>query len=518
MNTRNEDPAFARPTSAQATINGHRGPSRRKLRGAEEAAFFRTHAAQAVDLAANYLEKLESLPVCSVAKPGEVMALYPPNPPVAGVPLDRILRDIEEHLIPLMTHWQHPGWFAYFSSSASVAAILGDWMASVFGNNAMLHKTAPDVVEQELCVTGWMRNLLGLHPAFEGQIMPNASTSTLTALILARDAFAGIDSRDNGLAGRNNKPLTIYTSEHGHSSIDKAAFQAGFGLSNVRHISSDNNCRMLSAALDEEIRRDRDAGYLPVAIVSTAGTTATGSIDPLDEISDIAQRWGIYHHVDGAFGGMVGIDPTRRSLLRGIDRADSVVVNPHKWLTGLDCSTFFCKHPRLLRKVFSVVPSYLQHDDDADDPMNWGPSLSRRDRSMKLWFVLRHYGTEALIELVRDSIDLATQFAERVVTSNDFELVVPQSISVVVFRPKLSIVDDTIKDRINRRLIDRVIARGVASLSGTVLRGQFVIRLAVGNVRTTLKDIDLVWNALQEELPAARADIVRSSRAVAVLS
>jgi len=462
---------------------------------------FRAAAHAAVDWIADYLEHPERNPVRSRARPGEIARQLPSHAPAHGEPLDAMLADFHETILPGITHWNHPSFFAYFANSSSYPSIVGELLAAGLNANGMLWVTSPAVTELEQVTLDWLRQLMGLGDGWFGQITDTASVSTFYALAAAREA-AGLDIRARGMAARNDLPvLRVYCSEHVHSSIDKAVIALGLGHDNLVRIPADEHFRLRPDALQTAISADIANGYRPIAVVPCVGTTSTSSIDPVPEVVRIAKAHGCWVHVDAAYAGPAAIVPELRYLMDGVDGADSLVVNPHKWLfTSVDCSVLYTKRPDVLRQALSLLPEYLvtKNQDDVVNMMDYGIQLGRRFRSLKLWMVLRAYGAEGLAERIRFHCELAREFAGMVHFEGGWELTAPVPLSLVCFRyvPPGATEDDLA--RINSAIMERVNAGGTAYLSHTKLNGKYSLRLAIGNIRTDRQHIEGVWRELRE--------------------
>jgi aromatic-L-amino-acid decarboxylase len=392
--------------------------------------------------------------------------------------------------------------------------VLAELLAAALNVNAMLWRTSPSATELEDVVLGWLRTLIGLPDTFDGTITDTGSSSTLYALAAARELAADLKIRELGLAGRPDLPaLAVYCSEEAHSSIDKAAIALGLGLAGVRRVATDAEFRMDPSALERAIARDRARGARPLAVVATVGTTGVTAIDPVPAIADVCEREGLWLHVDAAYGGSAAVIPEMRHVLDGCDRAHSLVVNPHKWLfTPIDCSALFTRRPDLLRRAFSLVPEYLTTPDPGDvkNLMDYGISLGRRFRALKLWFVLRSFGAEGLADRLRAHLRLAREFASWVDAAPDFERLAPVPLSVVAFRhrPRGLGDDAAALDAHNARILDRLNATGEVYLSHTRVRGRYAIRLAVGNLHTERRHVERAWELIRDvaaELEAAAA-------------
>ncbi|HSS78264.1 MAG TPA: pyridoxal-dependent decarboxylase, partial [Thermoanaerobaculia bacterium] len=396
-----------------------------------------------------------------------------------------------------------PGFLAYFAITGSGPGIVGETLAAGLNVNAMLWRSSPAAVELEERVCDWLRQMMDLPAGFRGHINDTASSSSLVALAAARHRLP-IDVRVHGLAGRPEvPPLAVYCSDQAHSSIDKSAIVLGVGQENVRRIASDAAFRMSVPALAEAVARDRAAGKLPMAVVATVGSTSTTSIDPVAEIADLCAREKIWLHVDAAYAGSAAICPEYRALMTGIERADSLVVNPHKWLfTPVDCSVLFVRDPALLKGAFSLVPEYLRTGESSDvtNLMDLGFQLGRRFRSLKLWMVIRAFGVEGLRERIRHHCAMAKDLAGRIEADPRFELAAPVPFSTLCFRARLSSGSVEEQDRFNERLMARVNAAGPFFLSHTGLQGRFTLRVAIGNLRTEPVHMTALWELLTRSL------------------
>ena len=461
-----------------------------------------THGRELLAWIAKYLDHPERYPVVSRLAPGDVRHSLPSAPPARGESLETILRDFDDKIVPGITHWNHPAFFAYFSISSSVPGILAELLTAALDVNAMLWKTSPAATELEELVMDWLRQLLGLGAGWFGLINDTASISTMLALAAAREAKPELAIRSRGMAGRSDLPvLRVYCSEQAHSSVDKGALTLGFGLENVVKIPCDDAFRMIPAALEQAIAADLAAGFLPIACVATVGTTSTTSIDPVPAIAEICMRNRIWLHVDGSYGGLAAVSPNHRHVLDGVQHADSLVVNPHKWLfTPIDCSAFYTRRPDVLERAFSLVPEYLvtREQDDVVNLMNYGVQLGRRFRALKLWMVIRAFGAEGLASRLEQHCDLARGFAGWVEREPGWELCAPVPLSLVCFRYAPSGASDDECDRLNAAILQRVNDGGEAYLSHTKLRGRYVLRLAIGNIRTEERHLARAWELLRE--------------------
>jgi len=466
---------------------------------------FRREGRRVVDWIAEYFANPQRYPVLSKVKPGEVRDSLPARAPERGEAFAAILEDFDRLIVPGITHWNHPGFFAYFAITGSAPGVLADFLSAALNAQGMLWRTSPSVTELEEVALGWLRELMGLPPAFDGVIYDTASVSSLHALAAAREALVpGV--RREGMAGRMDLPrYRVYCSEHAHSSIDKAVILIGLGHDGLRKIPADVEYRMRPDALAAAIEEDRRAGIVPLAVVATVGTTSTTSVDPVEEIAAICEREGAWLHVDCAYAGVAAIIPEYRHILRGVDRAQSVVVNPHKWLfTPFDLSAFYCRRMDVLRQAFSLTPEYLRTVEAGAvrNLMDTGVQLGRRFRSLKLWMILRYFGAEGIRERLGEHMRLARVFASWVDADADFERVAPVPFSVVCFRavPRSLGLAESGLEELNARLLDRLNESGEVFLSHTKLDGKFVLRLAVGNLRTEERHVRRAWDLARELL------------------
>jgi aromatic-L-amino-acid decarboxylase len=399
---------------------------------------FRAAAHRVADRVADYLDRLETFDVLPRLEPGEIRARLSDAPPARPEPLEVILEDYHKLIEPNVTHWQHPGFMAYFPSVASGPGILGEWLAAGLNSNVMFWKNAPASTELEERVVGWLRQMLGLPAAFDGMLTDTASISSLLSLVAARHAVPGLDSREEGLAGRGAlRRLRIYASTEAHSSIDKAAIVIGVGQAGVRRIPADDAYRMRADALAEAIVEDRDRGWQPFCVVGTLGTTSSTSIDPAEELATICEREGLWLHIDAAYGGAAAIDAAHRPLFAGWERADSIVFNPHKWLfTPFDASLLLFRRGDVFRDAFSLIPEYLRGTeiDAAHNYSEYGIQMGRRFRALKLWMLIRYFGCEGIAARIREHCRLAAEFASRVDADDDWERLAPVPLATVCFR------------------------------------------------------------------------------------
>jgi aromatic-L-amino-acid decarboxylase len=449
---------------------------------------FRKYGYEVVDWIARYLDDTGDYPVVPKMQPGELIDALPTSAPSLGEPMERILEDFDRLVVPALNHWNHPRFHGYFSVSASGAGILGEMLASAVNVNGMLWKSCPAAVELEQVVLSWLRQWLGLPEEFLGIIHDTASSSTLHAIGAAR-AMADEGLREDGAA----PGLVMYTSEHAHSSVEKGGLALGLGQKNIRKIGVDASYRMRPDLLAATIAADRAAGKRPFCVVSTVGTTSVTSVDPVAAIQEIAAREGIWHHIDAAYGGVAAMLPENRWMLEGAGEADSLVVNPHKWLfTPIDFSAFYCRRPDVLRQAYSLVPPYLtsQENPRALNLMEYRIPLGSRFRALKLWFVMRSFGYEKVCRIIREHIGWAKELEAEIRAHPLFEVAAPVPMSLVCFRLKSG-------DEASRALLEKVNESGVAFLSGNVLDARFVLRIAIGNLGTRREDVFLTWQTVR---------------------
>ena len=464
---------------------------------------FQRHADTLVRWISAYLASPEGYSVLARVAPGDIRKSLPERAPEDAEPLERIIADLDRVIMPGVTHWNHPGFLAYFANTASVPGILGELVTAALNQVGILWRTSPALAELEQVTCGWLRDGMGLPADWFGMIADTASTNTLVALAAARERDPALSVREHGLAGRADIPrMRVYCSEHAHSSVDKAVITLGLGHANLVKIPADAEFRMRVDALESAIAADKTAGYRPLAVVATLGTTSTTSMDPIDNIADICVRHGLWLHTDAAYGGALAIVPEYRARFAGMERADSLVVNPHKWLmTPMDCSVLWTKHPDVLRRAFSLTPEYLRtnEQDVALSYSDYTFQLGRRFRALKLWFVMRAFGMEGMRARVRHHCDLATIFADWVRGEPGWEVMAPVGMSVVCFRHRPAGMEDpTALEQHNAAILEHVNRSGTVFLSHTKLNGAYVLRVAVGNLRTEESHLATAWGLLKE--------------------
>jgi aromatic-L-amino-acid decarboxylase len=455
---------------------------------------FRRSGHRFVDWIADYFENIEKYPVLSRVEPGDVKKLIPAVPPSRGEDMEGVFADFEKIILPGITHWQHPGWFAYFPANNSPASVLGELLTAGLGAQCMLWQTSPAAAELEEVVVDWLRQMIGLPDGFSGVIQDTASTATLCALLSAREKATGFETNETGFQA----PLTVYASEEVHSSADKGVRIAGYGKRNFRRIPTDDRFAMVPEKLEEALIRDKEAGLVPALVMGTAGTTSSGAVDPLRAVGEICRKHGVWFHVDAAWAGTAALLPEKRWVLDGAELADSLVFNPHKWmLTNFDCSAYFVRDPGALIRTFEIHPEYLKTGVDAKvkNYRDWGIQLGRRFRALKLWFVVRGYGVEGLQAMVREHLRLAALVKDWVEADARFELLAPVDLGLVCFRLNAGL-DATELDALNKRLLERINAAGPVYLTHTALRGKFAIRLVVGQRTTEERHVRGAWDII----------------------
>ena len=450
---------------------------------------FRKHGYAVIDWIADYLAAPEKWPVLPAVRPGDVRRNLPKSPPERAESMEEILGDFQRLIVPAITHWNHPAFMAYFANSATAAGVLGETLTAALNVNAMLWRTSPAATELEQLTMDWLRQMLGLPEDFFGVIGDTASSNTLYALAAAREIHPELRIREEGMSGRADLPrVVVYCSEEAHSSVDKALMTLGFGLEALRKIPTDSALRMDAKALAAAVENDRRAGRAPLAAVATVGTTSTTAIDPVPVIADICERHGMWLHVDASYGGAAAILPEMRHVLDGCDRADSLVVNPHKWLfTPMDCSVLYTRRPDLLKRAFQHIPEYLvvSEGDGVANLMDYGIALGRRFRALKLWFVIRNFGVDGLRSLIREHIRIARRLEEWIDNDPALERMAEVNFSTVVFRHCPPGMKGRDLDEHNARLLEKIVAGREVYLSHTRVRGCYALRIAIGNIHTT---------------------------------
>lgn len=461
---------------------------------------FRKAGYQLIDWIADYLNSIEKYPVMSQVKPGDISKQIPVAPPVNGEKIEKVLSDIDKVLIDGITHWNHPGFMAYFNTTSSGPGILAEILTAAFSSNGMLWKTSPAVTEMEKSMMNWFRQMVGLPENYWGIIYDTASTSSMHAIASAREQM-GLGFREKGAAGRKDLPkIILYSSEQAHSSIDKGALLLGVGLDGIRKIPVNEKFEMIPEKLEEAIDEDIKKGCKPFCVVATVGTTSTTSVDPVEQIANIAEKYNLWLHVDAAYAGVTAMIPEMKWVSKNWERADSIVINPHKWMfTPLDLSILFTRKKEILKRAFSLVPEYLKtaQDSEVDNLMDYGFQLGRRFRSLKLWFIIRYFGVEGIANRLKEHIAWAKEFSNRIIEANDFELTAPVPFSTVCFRYNPGGKAEAELNTINEKLLEKINSTGKIFLSHTKLYEKFVIRLTIGGIRHEQRHIENAWELVK---------------------
>jgi aromatic-L-amino-acid/L-tryptophan decarboxylase len=461
---------------------------------------FRRHAHALVDWMADYLATVEGNRVRAKVRPGEIAAQLPDRPPAESEPMARIFEDFERIVLPGMTHWQHPSFFAYFPANSSPPSVLAEMLTAALAAQCMLWQTSPAATELETRVLDWLRQMIGLPEGFAGVIQDTASSATLCAILTARERATDWRGNEDGL--RACEPLVLYASEQAHSSVEKAVRIAGLGRKSLRLIGTDDDFAMRPDLLDAAIRDDLAQGLRPAGVIATLGTTGAGAIDPLAAIGDICGEHGLYLHVDAAWAGSALLLEEQRWMIEGIERADSFVLNPHKWLlTNFDCTAHFVRDPAALVRTLSILPAYLRSRETGEviDYRDWGVPLGRRFRALKLWFVIRSYGVDRLKSMLRDHVAWTAELADLIRAEPDFELTSPPNLALLSFRYQPAGIDDEeALDALNERLLDALNDDGRLYLTQNRLRGCYVIRFAIGQLYTTREHVLRAWQVITE--------------------
>lgn len=458
---------------------------------------FRRYGRAVVDWIADYYERVESLPVLSRVEPGEIRAQLPPEPPQEGESFEAMLRDVEDLILPGLTHWQSPNFFGYFPANSSAPAVLGELLSAGLAVQGMIWATSPACTELETHVLDWLADMLDLPEKFKststggGVIQDTASSASLCALLAARERTTDFESNEHGAGGR----LVAYASAHTHSSVEKAVKIAGLGRQQLRAIEVDENFAMRPQALARQIEADRSVGLIPCYVCGTVGTTSSNAMDPIREIGEICRREGVWLHVDAAMSGTAALCPEFRHFQDGLELADSYCFNPHKWMfTNFDCDCFYVADRAVLIQTLSVLPEYLRNKATESgaviDYRDWHIPLGRRFRALKLWFVIRHYGVEGLRHHVRQHVSLAQDFASWVEAADRFELAAPAPLNLVCFR-------HTGGDAINQALMDRLNRSGELFLTHTRLNDRLTLRMSIGQTHTQRRHVEAAWERIQ---------------------
>jgi aromatic-L-amino-acid/L-tryptophan decarboxylase len=460
---------------------------------------FRKYGHLIVDLIADHRAGVAERPVMAMTTPGEVKAQLPRQPPEQPEAFETVLQDLQSLILPELTEWQHPHFFGYFPCNHSLASVLGDYVSTGIGVLGLAWQSSPALTELEEVVTDWLRQMLDLSPAWSGVIQDTASTSTLIALFCARERSSAYSLSKGGLQAER-EPLTVYASSHSHSSVDKAALLAGFGRDNVRLVPSDDRYALRADLLDAMIADDLAGGRKPCAIVATTGTTATTAVDPVEEIAAVAVKYDVWLHVDAAMAGSAMILPECRWMWRGIERADSIVVNPHKWLgTAFDCSVYFVRDPQHLVRVMSTNPSFLQTavDGRVKNYRDWGIPLGRRFRALKLWFLIREQGVTGLQARLRRDVTNAQWLAQQVDAAADWRVLAPVNLQTVCIRHEPPGLHGDALDRHTLGWVEQVNRSGRAYLTAAILDDRWMARVSIGAELTERRHVENVWRIVR---------------------
>ena len=470
---------------------------------------FRREAHVLVDWMADYLASVESFPVRAQVKPGAIEAQLPESPPQTAESIAEIMADFERIVMPGMTHWQHPRFFAYFPANSSPPSVLAEMLTATLGAQCMLWQTSPAATEMETRVLGWLRQIIGLPPGFAGVIQDSASSATLCAILVARERATGWKTNEEGLG--NQPGLVFYASEQAHSSIEKAIKIAGLGRRHLRMIPTNEEFALRPDCLEAAVREDRARGLMPAGVVACLGSTGVGAVDPLRSIANICREHDLYLHVDAAWAGSALLLEEQRWMIDGVESVDSFVFNPHKWLlTNFDCAAHYVREPEQLLRTLSIMPDYLisREAGAVVDYRDWSVPLGRRFRALKLWFVIRTYGVERLQAMLREHITWAKELAVQIAAEPDFELVTPANLALLTFRYHPPGAEDAMLDQLNERLLNTLNDGGGTYLTQTRVDGRYVIRFAIGQRTTTREHVQEAWQLIYstaQALPSAVA-------------
>ena len=459
---------------------------------------FRKHGHEMVDWIADFMDNMENYRVYPDIQPGEIKIKLPKEAPKKGESMKTIFKDFEKIILPGISHWQHPCWFAYFPANNSPPSILGEFLTAALGAQCMVWKTSPAAEELEEVTMVWLQKMIGLPEEMVGVIQDSASTSTLIALLTAREKASNFDINRKGFYEK----LTVFCSEEAHLSVVKGAKIAGYGKENIRLIPTDKKFSLDVLELEKAILADKKQGLKPAIICATLGTTSSTAVDPLDQIGVICNQQKIWLHVDAAYAGSAAILPEKRWIMKGIEYADSFVFNPHKWLlTNFDCSAYFVKDKETLNKTFEIHPEYLKTgvDEIVNNYRDWGIQLGRRFRALKLWFVLRSYGIEGLQKMIREHIRLAEMLKQWIANDQRFELMAPVDFSLVCFRFNPKDRAEIQLDELNRQLLESINKTGKTLLTHTSLKGKFVIRFCIAQRTTTERHVRNIWDLVTKK-------------------
>jgi len=460
---------------------------------------FRQYAHQFVDWMADFLEEIEEYPVKSQVNPGDIFKQLPASPPEKSQSIDRIMEDFKTIILPGMTHWQSPNFFAYFPANSSYPSILAEMLTATLGAQCMVWETSPAAAELEEMVMNWLKQMTGLPSEFEGVIQDTASSATLCAILSAREKYTNFKVNDVGLYDENK--LKVYCSTETHSSIEKAVKIAGLGKNSLIKIEIDDQFALNAGHLEKMIKKDIDAGNKPICVIATIGTTGSTAIDPIEKIGAICKKYNIWFHIDAALAGTALILPEFRWMNDGVENADSFVFNPHKWMfTNFDCSAYFVKDSELLIKTFEILPEYLKTKTrgEVNDYRDWGIALGRRFRALKLWFVIRNFGVKGLQEKVRFHISLAKWLSSQINNEPDFDILSPTQLNTVCFRYHPVRIDSIEElNRINEELLSKINKTGELYLSHTSLNGIYTIRMVTSQTNIQDSNVENAWQKIK---------------------
>ena len=467
---------------------------------------FRKYAHRFADWMADYYEKIEKYPVKSQVKPGEILSHLPDAPPQKGESTDQIFKDFNSLILPGMTHWQSPNYFAYFTANTSYPSVLAEMLTAAIAAQCMIWETSPAAAELEEKVMNWLKKMIGLPDCFEGVIQDTASTAFLVSLLTAREKYTGYSVNENGYSG--NEKLRVYCSAETHSSIEKGVKIAGLGKNNIVKVEMDPALAIIPSRLREAIEKDLQNGLKPFCVVATLGTTGTLAIDPLHKIAVICDEYKLWLHVDAAFAGTALVLPENRWMTIGIDHVDSFVFNPHKWMfTNFDCSAYFVRDKEALIRTFEILPEYLKTKTrgEVNDYRDWGIQLGRRFRALKLWFVIRDYGVEGIAGKVDEHIELAKELAEKIKNTDGFVLFEPQHFNVICFRyqPDNTHSNEEIND-LNQKLLQRLNESGKIYLTHTRINGLITLRMVIAQTYVEKRHVNKAWELIKEMADSLR--------------
>ncbi len=461
---------------------------------------FRKYAHQFVDWMADYYENIESFPVKSQVKPREIFEQLPDEPPKEGESMQRIFEDFQRIILPGITHWQSPNFFAYFPANSSYPSVLGEMLTATLAAQCMIWETSPAAAELEEKVLNWLKTMTGLPEAWHGVIQDSASSATLVSLLTAREKYSAFQINKSGFAGFER--LRIYCSTETHSSIEKAVKIAGFGAENLVKVATDVQLRLDPNALQKAIEKDLQEGKQPLAVVATLGTTGTTAIDPLKPIAEICRKYDLWLHVDAAFAGTALILPEFRWMIEGIEQVDTFVFNPHKWMfTNFDCTAYFVKDKDALLQTFSILPEYLKtaSTGKVNDYRDWGIPLGRRFRALKLWFVIRNFGVQGIQETLRNHLQWAKELEEWVAAHPQFELLAPRTLNLICFRYHPRGLDDEAQlNALNEKLLNALNASGKLFLTHTKIDGKYTLRMVTGQTYLKKEHVQQAWERIQQ--------------------